>query len=245
MKAVITGASSGIGEEFARQLDKAGYTVVLAARRKDRLEKLAAELKCAVVYCCDLSDANECKALFETHKDADLLINNAGFGVFGDFCVSDLERELEMIDVNVRALHILTKLYIGEFVKRDSGSVLNVASSAAFFPGPLFSSYYASKSYVYRLSEAIYEELKKKKSNVKISVLCPGPVRTEFNDVAGVKFGISSISAEYAARTALKKLGKRVIVPGVGIKFTRVLSKFVPDRLTAKVTYRLQKAKIK
>lgn len=243
MKAVITGASSGIGEEFARQLNKKGYTVVLAARRLDRLEKLKSELSDAEVFCCDLARAFECRALFEAHKDADLLVNNAGFGVFGEFSETDLDRELSMLDVNVRALHILTKLYLAEFLKRDSGTILNVASTAAFFPGPVFSSYYASKAYVYRLSEAIFEELKRRKSNVKISVLCPGPVRTEFNDVAGVKFGIGSVSAEYAARIALKNLGKRVIVPGFGIKCTRVLSKLVPDRLSAKITYRLQKAK--
>lgn len=243
MKAVVTGASSGIGEEFARQLKAKGYTVVLAARRRERLEKLKTELGDAEIFCCDLGNPSECAALFEAHKDADLLVNNAGFGVFGEFADADLDRELAMLDVNVRALHILTKLYLKEFVKHDNGTILNVASTAAFFPGPVFSSYYASKAYVYRLSEAIFEELKHKKSNVKISVLCPGPVRTEFNDVAGVKFGIGSVSAEYAARIALENLGKRVIVPGFGIKCTRVLSKFVPDRISAKITYRLQKAK--
>ena len=244
MKAVVTGASSGIGAELAKGLSNLGYFVVLVARRRERLESLRAELKDAEVYCADLSDENECIRLFERHKDASLIVNNAGIGVFGEFCETELETELDMLNLNIRSVHILTKLFLKEFLRRDEGIILNVASSAAFFPGPVFSSYYASKSYVYRLSEGIYEELKSRGSNVKISVLCPGPVKTEFNKAMGIKDGFGAKSAEFVADAALKNLGKRIIVPGFFTKCTRLFSKLIPDRLSAKINCKLQKNKI-
>lgn len=247
-KALITGASSGIGREYAAALAKMGYDLVIAARRKDRLEKLKSEITNVNVetYVCDLADENECKNLFAAYPDVDVLINNAGFGVFGEFSSTDLERELEMINVNVKSVHILTKLYLEEMVKRDSGYILNVASSAAFAPGPLFSSYYASKAYVFRLTRAIAYELKKAKSKTVISVLCPGPVDTEFNSVAGVNFAVGSITAKYAAEYSLKKLFKRktVIVPSFTIKLMRVLSKLCPESVSERITYRIQRSKL-
>lgn len=247
MKALITGASSGIGREFAYKLADMGYDLVIAARRRERLEEVKEKIKGRnVEICvCNLVSKDECVKLFEEHKDIDLLINNAGFGVFGEFDRTSLDKELEMLNVNIRALHILTKLYYLEMVRRNSGYILNVASSAAFFPGPLFSSYYASKAYVLRLTQALSYELKKKKSEVRVGVLCPGPVDTEFNRVAGVSFGVGSVTAKYAAQYALKKLfeGKVVIVPSIQIKFTHFLSKITPSFISERIVYRIQKEK--
>lgn len=248
LKALITGASSGIGREIARLLAARGYELVIAARREDRLEELKKTLgvPCKIA-CTDLSVRTEAERLFEENRDVDVLVNNAGFGVFGAFDETQLSRECEMLDVNILALHILMKLYLAEFKKRGSGRILNVSSSASFFPGPMFSSYYASKAYVTRLSLAVREELRREKSPVTVSVLCPGPVRTEFNDVAGVKFGIGSVSPQYAARAAVDGMfkGKGIITPSLATGFTRFISKLVPDSLAARVVYILQKKKEK
>lgn len=225
-----------------------GYELVIAARREDRLEELKRTLgvPCKIA-CTDLSVRTEAERLFEENRDVDVLVNNAGFGVFGAFDETQLSRECEMLDVNILALHILMKLYLAEFKKRGSGRILNVSSSASFFPGPMFSSYYASKAYVTRLSLAVREELRREKSPVTVSVLCPGPVRTEFNDVAGVKFGIGSVSPQYAARAAVDGMfkGKGIITPSLATGFTRFISKLVPDSLAARVVYILQKKKEK
>ena len=248
LKALITGASSGIGREIARLLAARGYELVIAARREDRLEELKRTLgvPCKIA-CTDLSVRTEAERLFEENRDVDVLVNNAGFGVFGAFDETQLSRECEMLDVNIFALHRLMKLYLAEFKKRGSGRILNVSSSASFFPGPMFSSYYASKAYVTRLSLAVREELRREKSPVTVSVLCPGPVRTEFNDVAGVKFGIGSVSPQYAARAAVDGMfkGKGIITPSLATGFTRLISKLVPDSLAARVVYILQKKKEK
>ena len=248
LKALITGASSGIGREIARLLAARGYELVIAARREDRLEELKRTLgvPCKIA-CTALSVRTEAERLFEENRDVDVLVNNAGFGVFGAFDETQLSRECEMLDVNIFALHILMKLYLAEFKKRGSGRILNVSSSASFFPGPMFSSYYASKAYVTRLSLAVREELRREKSPVTVSVLCPGPVRTEFNDVAGVKFGIGSVSPQYAARAAVDGMfkGKGIITPSLATGFTRFISKLVPDSLAARVVYILQKKKEK
>ena len=245
-KALITGASSGIGREMARILAGMGYELVITARRGDRLEELKNELSvpCKTVT-ADLSDRETPARLFEDNRDAEILINNAGFGVFGAFDIAALSREEQMLDVNIYALHTLTKLFTTEFKKRGRGRVLNVSSSASFFPGPMFSSYYASKAYVTRLSLAISEELRREKSPVTVSILCPGPVRTEFNDVAGVKFGIGSISPQKAARAGIDGMmkGKKLIIPSFGIKCTRLLSKLCPESVSARVVYTLQKRK--
>lgn len=247
MKALITGASSGIGREYAKILHKKGYDVIIVARRIERLYELKDELggENITVYQCDLSDKGECYRLFEQFNDTDILINNAGFGVFGDFLDTPLEEELNMIDLNIKAVHILTKLYLKEMTKRNSGYILNVASSAAFFPGPMFSSYYASKAYIYRLTLALSEEMKKNNTNVHLSVFCPGPVSTEFNSVAGVRFSIPPIDAQYAANYSLLKMfdKKTVIIPALNIKLSRIASKIVPDKICAKIVYRIQKSK--
>lgn len=246
MKALVTGASSGIGREIAIALDSLGYDIIAVARREDRLLELKNTLKNNTeIMVADLSDSKECFRIFETFPDIDILINNAGFGVFGDFSETDLKAELSMISVNIKALHILCKLYLKSFKTKNSGRILNVASSAAFFPGPMFSSYYASKAYVFRLSRAISRELKKVKSSVTVSVLCPGPVETEFSEVAGVSFGMGALSAKKVAELAVKKMlsGKTVITPGFLIKFTHLMSKLAPDSICERVVYMIQKKK--
>ncbi len=248
MKALVTGASSGIGKEIAILLDNLGYDVIAVARREERLLDLKSQLQNNTqIYTADLSSPEECKKLFLAYPDIDVLINNAGFGVFGDFSKTDLDSELSLINLNISALHILTKLYLQRFKEKDKGYILNVASIAAFCPGPLFSSYYASKAYVYRLTRAIKRELKIAKSKVSVSLLCPGPVNTEFNDVAGVKFGMGSLSAEKAAKIAVKKMFKKklIIVPGFSSKLIRILAKISPDFITERVVYLIQKAKVK
>lgn len=248
MKALITGASSGIGRDMARVLDKKGIDLILVARRKDRLEELKNELNVNVeIISLDISKEENCYALYEEVKDknVDILINNAGFGLFGKFDETDLEKEINMIDLNITALHILTKLFLKDFKKRNFGYILNVASSAAFSAGPLLSSYYATKNYVYRLTEAIYEELRRDKINVYVGALCPGPVDTEFNDVANVKFGVKSLTSKYVAEYAIKNMFKKklIIVPGFIMKVTRILQKIMPEKLILKVCYKIQKSK--
>ena len=209
MKALITGASNGLGADFAKAFSKEGYDLVLVARSKDKLEKLAKELKTNVeIEVMDLSVKENVYKLYDKYKGKiDLLINNAGFGTFGKFIETDLENELNMIELNVVTYHILTKLFLKDFVEKDKGKILNVASSAAFEPGPLMATYYATKSYVYNLSMGIYEELRRDKSNVKIHILCPGPVNTGFNKRANVKFNIKSLQhrKDYSVKELLKE----------------------------------------
>ena len=248
MIALITGASSGLGKDFAIELSKQGYDLVLVARNKKELEKVK---KLCITKCdievMDLSILANCTKLFKKYKNIDLLINNAGFGLFGEFNNTDLEKEINMIDLNISALHVLTKLYLNQMVKKDSGRILNVASSAAFLPGPLMSTYYATKAYVFRLTTAIYEELRKSKSNVKVSVLCPGPVKTNFNNVANVNFSIKGLESDYVVKYALKKAfkDKLVIIPGLLVKAGATLSKIAPIKLAMKVAYNIQKKKEK
>lgn len=250
MKVLITGASSGIGRDLAREFAKLKYDLVLVARNIERLKSLKKELieeyKVNVEYLSvDLSNREKCIELHENARNIDILVNNAGLGDFGNFSKTDLEKDLCIVDTNITAMHILTKLYLQDMKEKNNGKILNVASIAGFLPGPLMATYYASKNYVVRLSEAIREELRKEKSNVKISILCPGPVRTNFNNVANVKFEISSLSSEYVAKYTVNKLlkNKFYIVPGFQIKCTKLFSKIVPTPLLAKCTYYMQKRK--
>lgn len=252
MKALITGASSGLGWDMAHILSKKGYDIIAVARREERLLKLKNELETNVeIICADITDYEQCVNIAKKACEADILINNAGFGVFGEFVSNDLNEELKMIDTNIRSLHILTKLTVQEYIKKGSGHIMNVASIASFFPGPLFSAYYASKSYVLRLSQGLSEELRKSGSNVKISVLCPGPTHTEFEKVAKVNFGSGSekfkivMSSRDVAEYAIKKMfqGKKVIIPGKIMKIAAYLRHILPDTLLAKVIYKIQSEK--
>lgn len=198
MKALITGASSGIGRDVARELSKKGYDLILVARDENKLQQLKQELTTNIeIVSLDLSNVENCKELYEKHKDIDILINNAGFGDCGKFWETDLDKEIQMIQTNIIAYHVLTKLYLKNMKEKDSGIILNVASIAGFMPGPLMATYYATKNYVVKLSESIREELRKDKSKVQISILCPGPVNTNFNKVANVEFDLKGLSSEY------------------------------------------------
>ena len=243
MKALITGASSGLGREMAKLLASRGYELVLCARREDRLRELAAELPTV----CHVLAAEECRLLYRAVRgdDLEIVINNAGFGLFGEFLETDLDEELRMIDTNIRAVHILTKLAVQDFEKRGHGYILNVASSAGFLPGPLMATYYATKNYVLRLTQALREELRHRGSRVRVCALCPGPVDTEFNRVAGVKFSLNGLDAKRVAREAIDGLfaGRAVIVPGVTMKAMTVARHFAPDSLLARITYHFQHKK--
>ena len=249
MRVLITGASSGIGKSMAIEFTKEGYDLVLVARNIDRLNELKKELGNKVkveVVSMDLNSTLNCKKLYDKYRDIDILINNAGFGLFGEFNDIDLDKELDMIDTNVKSLHILMKLYLNDMVKKDSGQILNVASIAGFMSGPLMSTYYATKNYVVSLSEGVREELRKSKSKVSLSILCPGPVKTNFDNVAGVRFSLRGKSSEEVARYAIKQLkrGKFYIVPGIDIKILRFISKVVPNSLVTRIVYYQQRKKI-
>lgn len=254
MKALITGASSGIGRDIAKVLSSKGYDIIAVARRRERLEELKKELKTEVeIITADVTDEEECYRLAERAGEVDILVNNAGFGILGEFINIDLDTEMKMIDTNIKAVHILTKLFLAEFKKRDSGYILNVGSIASFFPGPLFATYYATKSYVLRLTQSVAEELRQEKSRVKISVLCPGPVNTEFSDIAGMSFGVGKfkvaklvvLDSPKVAKYAIDKMfsGKEVIVPSALMKASAFCRRILPDKALAKIFYKIQNMK--
>lgn len=248
MKALITGASSGIGRDMAHVLAEQGWELILVARRTNLLEELAESLPTACrVISADLGDPAACRRLYEQTKEdgVDMLVNNAGFGLFGEFTDTELEREEAMIDLNIKAVHILTKLFLKDFVARDHGRILNVASIAGFAPGPLMATYYATKAYVLRLSLALREELRRRGSKVVVSALCPGPVDTEFNQVADVKFNLAGLNSRQVAEYAIKKTlqGKAVILPGTLMKLAGFGAGMLPAALVARVVYHLQSKK--
>lgn len=254
MKALITGASSGIGRDIATELAQRGYDLILVARNIEKLNQVKENIlnNCnninIKIIQMDVSTPENCKNLYnQVNDDIDILINNAGFGVFGDFTKTNIDKEIQLINTNITAVHILTKLFLQDMEKKNKGHILNVASIAGFMPGPLMATYYATKAYVVRLSEAIREELKKEKSNVKISILCPGPVDTNFNNVADVEFSIKGLSSKYVAKYAVKKLEKNkfYIVPGFSIKCAKIGAKIAPTGLVSKISYKMQKRKIK
>lgn len=250
MKALITGASSGIGRDMARNLSKRGYDLILVARDENRLQELKKELEIYKVnieiIAMDLTIEENCKELHKKVKDIDFLINNAGFGDCGDFTKTDLDKEITMIHTNIIAYHILTKLYLIDMKKVNRGKILNVASIAGFMPGPLMSTYYATKSYVVRLSESIREELRKENSKVQISILCPGPVDTNFNKVANVKFHMREANSQKVADYSIKQVqkGKFYIIPGIDVKFAKIGAKIAPASIVSKITYKIQKRKL-
>lgn len=250
MKALITGASSGIGYNMAKYLNSMGYSLVLVARDKEKLQKIQKELSGEVkIVVADLSNESKLKELYVLCKNdnIDILVNNAGFGLFGNFTETDLSKELNMIDINIKAVHILTKLFLKDMKRKNKGYILNVASSAAFQSGPLMATYYSTKSYVYRLTEAINYENKKDKVNVQVSCLCPGPVDTNFNKVAGVRFSVKPLKADYVAKYAIDQMlkGKMLIIPGFKMKCAKFFGRFVSDKKLMAITYRIQKKKVK
>lgn len=247
--AVVTGASSGIGREFARLLGRRGYYLVISGRNEKALNALKNEIgseRCTVIT-ADLSSTRSCIDLCAAAMkyDPDILINNAGFGVYGEFIETSLSKELEMIDVNIKAMHILFKLFTQFFTKKGRGRILNVASTAGLLPGPLMSSYYSSKSYVIRQTQAVHEELRRRNSNVRVSVLCPGPVDTEFNARAGISGFMKGITARQCAEYTLAQMehNRLMIIPTAKMQLMAAAVKIAPERLTAAVSYTLQKGK--
>lgn len=248
MKALITGASSGLGADMARVLSGMGYELILVARRKTRLEKLQKELGDNVtIEIMDISSTFNCMKLYNKYKkeDIDILINNAGFGVYGEFTSTSIDKELDMIDINIKTVHTLTKLFLSDFKKKNKGYILNVASSAAFLPGPLMASYYASKAYVFNLTMAINEELRQSGSNVYIGALCPGPVDTEFNKVAKCTFSIKGLDSYSVSEYAIKKMFKKkmIIIPGFNVRLGVKALKLLPMRVKLNMSYEIQNGK--
>lgn len=245
MRALITGASSGIGRDIAKELARRGYDIVIVARSEDKLNELKNEINNVQVESIpmDISNLDNCKELYNKVGYVEILVNNAGFGLFGKFNTTDIDREMEMVDLNVKSLHYLTKIFLKDMVEKDKGYILNVASIAGHLPGPFMSTYYATKHYVFNLSESINEELKKDRSHVRVGTLNPGPVETNFNKVANVKFNLSSLTSEYVAKYTVDRMlkGKTDITPGFGVRCTRFFAKVVPDTLMAKIVYNTQK----
>ena len=250
MKALITGASSGIGREMAIYLGELGCDLILVDKDKKGLEEVGSLIKTKVnLVVIDLSDEKRMMELYMITKNSgvDFLINNAGYGLFGDYNSVNIKDELNMIELNVKAVHFLTRMFLKDMIKKDKGYILNVASSAGLLRGgPLMSTYYATKGYVVDFTLGISEELRRNKSKVRVGVLCPGPVSTNFNKVAGVKFNISSLDAKYVARYAIDSFirdKKLVIVPGFKVKMGVFFSRFVSMKRLLKITYNIQRKK--
>lgn len=250
MKALVTGASSGIGKDIAIYLSELGYDLILVSRDINRLQETAKEIKTNVeLYPVDLTGKDNCFKLYDKLKDEkiDILVNNAGFGLFGNTWDVDINKELKMIDLNIVAVHILTKLFLKDMVARDSGYILNVASSAGFLAGPVLNTYYATKNYVTKWTMGIYEELRKVKSNVHISCLCPGPVNTNFNKVAGGSFNMKALSSDYVAKYGIDKMfkNKLIIIPGFTVRLGVFLNRFISNKLSLRIVYHIQSKKVK
>ena len=259
MKTVlITGASSGIGYEFAKIYAKKGYNLVITARRKNNLERIKQELEsfdtaiCVDIIVLDLSKQNSAKELYEVVKQRgiliDTLINNAGFGVYGNFIETDIEKEIDMIELNIKSLVVLTKLFLKDMVSRNNGTIINVASTAAFQPGPLMSVYYASKSFVLSFTEAIRNEVRD--TNVNISVLCPGPTDTELEKSASLEESslftkLKVMKPEKVAIIGYKGINrnKSVIIPGILNNILITFNKIIPRALVINIVRKLQESK--
>lgn len=244
MKVLLTGASSGMGRDMAKYLSSFNYKLILVSKDKKNLDKIFKDDKNVIAtYEYDLTKEESCIDLYKKvqKENIDILINNAGFGDAGNFTETSLNKEMDMINLNIKAYHILTKLFLKDFTKRNQGRILNVASMAGLMPGPYMATYYATKNYVVSLSLAIYEELKKDNSNVKISVFCPGPVDTNFNNVANVKFNIGSLTSDYASKIAIDGMfkNKLVIVPP-NMKLNRFLLKIAPTKLILDINSEIQ-----
>lgn len=251
MYALVTGASSGIGREIVKLLAEKKYNLIITARRAERLEELKKLITAkygveVIVKAMDLSVPENAEELHNEclNYDVKVVVNNAGFGKIGGFDKIPLNEEITMINTNITALHILTKLFS---VSMEKGYILNVASMAAFLPGPKMAAYAATKAYVLSLSRAVNYELKKNKKDVFISTLCPGPVNTEFNDVANAHFNIKALDAKTCAKIAVKGLfnKKPVIIPGFIMKVTHFLAKILPVKFILPFEYKVQDNKTK
>jgi short-subunit dehydrogenase len=252
--AVVTGASSGIGEEFARQLASRGYDLVLVARRVDRLTDLSErirkthEVEC-VAFGADLANPEArdhlCMALAPEKERIEVLVNNAGFGTHGFFRETDLERELEMIDVNCATPVHLTKRLLPWMLTRKRGFIVNVASLSAFTPGPVMAMYFATKAFLLSFSEALWEECRD--TGIIVTALCPGPVKTEFQGTAGLSpkarsSGTAPVAVEQVVLDAIEGMlaGKRVVIPGYQAKLAAMMSRYSPREKMLRTVRKIQ-----
>lgn len=254
LTALITGGSGGIGLELARQFAAHGHDLVLTARNRDTLEAVAGTIEGkhgvkVTVIADDLTDPDAPQRLFDAvaaeNIDIHFLVNNAGFGLGGEFVDTDVRRELEMVQVNIVALIQLTKMYLPAMIKRRSGHILNLASTAAFQPGPLMSVYYASKAFVLSFSEALDEELRN--SGVSVTCLCPGATATNFAETAGVGNSklfatIGGTTAEQVAEYGYEAMirGERVAVVGTRNKIMVQAERFAPRKLVTMLSRKAQ-----
>lgn len=244
---IITGASSGLGKELSYIFASKGYDLILVARRKQKLDTLKKHLDQldvqVVIKALDLTNLDNCSILFEQIKslDVSMLINNAGFGNVGFFSKTDLSKEMQMIDLNIKSLHYLTKLYLNNFNK---GDIVNISSLAAFLPTPLHATYSATKSYVYYFSRAINYELKKQGNHVKVLTVAPGPIKTDFFIAANstVNRGMDSKKCATLIYKGIKRR-KTLIIPGFSMKLLYFFNKLMPHGLSTKLAYRIQKRK--
>jgi uncharacterized protein len=245
--ALITGASAGIGLELARVFAREGYGLVLVARNQKRLEEIAAELKPAAVQVIarDLSLPGAPEEIHRLAPRVDVLVNNAGFGVYGKFAETSLSEELNMIQVNMTALVALTKLYLEGMLAARSGRIMNVASTAAFQAGPLMAIYYATKAFVLSFSEAIANELEG--TGVTVTALCPGPTATEFQERgkmqnSGLVKGKKIMDARTVAEAGYRGLmaGKLIVIPGVMNKLLAQSIRVSPRSLVTKIVRKMQ-----
>lgn len=248
MKALITGVSSGIGRSFAIELSKLGFDIVGVSRNEENMLKLKSQIETNFEpICLDLTSENSIDLLYERVKDEEItvFINNAGIGLYGEFKNESLEEELHLINLNVIVMHKLTKLFIAKMENQEKGYILNVSSLAAFMPGPLMATYYASKAYVLSLSEAIAKELEVEDSPVRVAVLCPGPVDTDFNKKIGIKFKGKALDPSYVATYAIKQLflDKGVIIPGFKNKLAYFASRLFTRKTVINANYNIQKEK--
>jgi len=231
---------------MAIYLSELGYDLILVSRGNEELVKVKNGLKTDVkILAYDLSILDNCYELYNklSEDKIDIIINNAGYGIFGDYSYDNLDKEMNMIELNVKCVHIFTKLFVNN---KNTKYILNVSSSAGLMKGgPLMSGYYATKSYVCSYSMALYEELRRNNSDINISILCPGPVDTNFNERANVKFNLNSLNARYVARYAIDKMFKKklIIIPGFTVKIGIFLTRFISTKLLLRITYNFQKKK--
>lgn len=250
---LITGATGGLGYELAKLYANDGYNLILIARNKEKLIKVKKQLEMyninVDILSVDLSVDNSCEKVFafvdEKNLTVDILINNAGVGSFGEFTSISMKKELDLIDINIRVLTELTKHFLYKMVGNENGTIMNVASTAAFCAGPKMAAYYASKAYVLNLTEALNEEVKNK--GVQVSCLCPGAFNTEFQNKAGIKKSDSAkkniMSAKNVAEIAYRDLekGKVIIIPGFKNKVLVLINKFLPRAVSRKIILKMNK----
>lgn len=253
-RAIVTGGSSGIGFSLAQQLAARGFCVVLVGRSEARLKQAAEAIHCrggaAEIFVCDLSKEEACRRLYEAYRSrsVSVLINAAGFGVYGEFDATALAEEGQMLLVNCHAVHVLMKLFLGDMKRQGRGWILNVASSAGLAPGgPYMAAYYATKAYVVSLTCGVAEELRAAHSPVYAGVLCPGPVDTPFFERAGIRAAVKGADPQAVAKAALKGMRRRQtrIVPGVGNRLVCLAAKLLPAGMILAGNRRIQAKKRK